>query len=443
MLLSLVSCLEDKGEDTEYIIPTDATISSFSIKGDLVFSDNGKRDTIKNGLNEIVFSIDQLNNRIFNRDSARYGMILPDSVIVKYTTAFIKDSVASTRFQIYNIIGKDSIPLRSGKDSISLSQPLTLRSFAAKGNWKDYTFQFNVHQTDPDAFWWKQVNSDLDISMAETKAVIFNDVFYCFARPITTLPCIDCVPPTIDLHISSDMAESWGNPITTNLPNNIILSQIQQFGEDLFACTFSGELYKANVDDNFTSWTQVSSEYPVRNVFGAVANTNILALAVEKDGLLVSATFNGAEWLYGNELPESFPKENFSSLSYIRTYTGFLTIAGGTARATWSTTDGLHWVQMNAPLPPNTQGANIFLYDDKFYLLNGNGNQSIYTSRDGANTWQIAPDKVNFPTGYTLRKGASVVVGKDNTIYIIGGEKNTGNPVNDIWKGRINKLNWL
>ncbi|MCL2651126.1 MAG: kelch motif-containing protein, partial [Candidatus Azobacteroides sp.] len=195
----------------------------------------------------------------------------------------------------------------------------------------------------------------------------------------------------------------------------------------------------------------VPYEYPVKNIFGTVDKINVLALAVEKDGLIVSATFDGTNWQYGNELPSLFPTEDFSSISYTNTSinVGHLSIAGGTSQTAWGTIDGLYWAKMGSTLPPNVQGANIFLYDNKFYLLNGSNtgessyNKSIYTSSDGAITWQLSPSQAYLPPDdYKFRTGASVVVSKDNTIYIIGGQY-SGNPVTDIWKGRLNKLNQL
>ena len=445
ILSTLTSCLGDKDEP-EFILPTDATISSFSIIGDLVLPSDTGNITIKNGLNEIVFSIDQINGLIFNRDSAQYGMILPDTIRVKYTTA--------SRLTIYNIIDGDSVPINSEKDIIDLSKPLTFRSFALNGDSKDYTFKFNIHQIDPDAFWWKKVNSDLDFSLPdETKTFIFNDIFYCFVRYKMSVH-VGFQMISTDLHISSDKAVSWGDAISISLPVSSILSQMQQCGKDLFVCSDNGELYKANINDNFTSWIKIDSEYLVRNVFGAVniehENKSLLALAVEKGGFRVSATFDGANWSYGDTFPASFPRGDFSSLSYTRMNTGFLTIAGGTlgtwnpegtwnpAGTTWSTKDGLRWTQIGDL--PNIRGANVFFYDDRFYLLNGNDNQSIYTSINGGLTWQVSPEKVNFPAGYTSRAYASVVVDSDDVIYIIGGY-NAGNPVTDIWKGRLNRLN--
>jgi len=432
LLSTFASCLGDKDDNTEVVYSTDAQITSFSIKGHIVLPGN---DTIKNGLNAIGFSIDQIEGKIFNRDSAIYRLILPEKVAVTFSTA--------SGANLLNITDKDSVWIKSG-DSIDIRKPVQLRSFARNGDTKEYTFTFNIHQIDPDSIWWQLVNRNLGfLGQEETKTVIFNDVFYCFEKN-------GIYGNKIFLHISLDKGVTWKIiPATVlksmafplDLPVDAVLSQMQHFGEELFVCTAAGELYKANISNNFTSWEKVNAKH-VKNIFGTVAKENVLALAVEKDGIIVSATFDGKNWKYGDKLPELLPKQDFSSLSYTRANAGHLTIAGGISGTTWGTTDGLSWTKIG-DLPSNMVGSNVFIYDDKFYLLNGmtdTFNKSVYTSKDGGITWQLSPTKTNLPKGYTFGTGASVVVDSENIIYIIGGNKGD-TQVTDIWRGRLNRLN--
>ncbi|MDR0231894.1 MAG: DUF6242 domain-containing protein [Dysgonamonadaceae bacterium] len=424
LLSTFVSCLGGSDEQ-EIVYSPDAQITSFSIKN----------DSIDKELSTIKFSIDQIKGEIFNRDSARYGLVLTEKVIVTYYTA--SGSIAR------NVTNEDSVWVKSG-DSIDLREPIYLLSYAATGGTKKYVVKFNTRTVDPDSIWWQQVNSDLDfLGHPDTKTVMFNGVLYCFTNyPVS--PTWGYNNSTV-LHISSDKGQSWGEPMYISLSLDPILSQMQQFGNELFVCSDFGKLYKANISDNFSIWTEVTSEYPVKNIFGTVAGIKVLALAVEKGGSIVSATFDGTNWKYGDKLSDALPTQDFSSLSYIRANVGRLTIAGGTVGTSWSTTDGLSWTRIGN-LPSNMQGTNTFLYDGKIYLLNGfaagNGySRSVYTSIDGTMTWQLAPAKTNIQSrGYMARTGASVVVDNDNIIYIIGG-RSAGIPVNDIWRGRLNSLN--
>jgi len=422
LLSTFVSCLGDS-DKPEIIYSTDAQITSFSIKGHIVLPGN---DTIKNGLDAIKFSIDQINGEIFNRDSARFGLILPEKVVVTYSTA--------SGQIVRNVTNEDSVWVKSG-DSIDIRKPVRLRSFAQNGDTKEYTVTFNIYQVDPDSIWWQKMNSNLYLSkVVESKTFINNkNLYFFFTTPPTTAPPD---PSFTYLLISSDMGITW-QPGNICLYPNVSVSHIHQFGEDIYFV--SGGLKKANISDIYATMTNIPSEYPVKYLFGEVGGKNLLALAVEKDSSIISATFDGNNWEYGDKLPDLLPTHYFSSLSYTRANTGHLTIVSGTS---WGTTDGLSWTKIGN-LPSNMQGANTFLYDGKIYLLNGFAdkyNQSVYTSIDGTATWQLAPSKKSLPDNYTFRTGASVVVDSDNIIYIIGG-RNGDNPVNDIWRGRLNRLN--
>jgi len=408
-LSTFCSCLTN--DNSEVIYSSDAQIISFSVAN----------DSIDTSLSTTNFSIDQINNLIYNKDSLNYGISLSKKVVVTYST--------SSGLNVLNITKGDSVWVSSG-DSIDLKTPVTLRAYAINGDKKEYLVKLNIHTVDPDSIWWKQVNSNLAfLSENETKTILLRGVFYCFSKS-----------DAIKLNTSTDNAVSWMDRGDVNLPLDADLSQIQVQGDSLlFVCTASGDLYKANISDNFNSW-QISSD-SVKNIFGILPEKEVLTLAVEKGDSIISATFDGKNWEYGDKLPDTFPKSDFSTVSYERTVTDKrLTITGGTSGTSWSTTDGLSWTQIGN-LPLNIQGANVFMYDDRFYLLNGNTyNKSVYTSIDGTVTWQLSPSKANLPDNYMSRTGASVVVDSKNIIYIIGG-KNGNNPVNDIWRGRINELN--
>ena len=416
LLSTFVSCLGD-GDNSEIIYSSDAEIISFSIKN----------DSIDTSLGAIKFSIDQVKGLIYNKDSANYGLELTDRVIVTYSTA--------SGSYLLNITDGDSVWVKSG-DSIDLVKPVILQSYALNGDAKKYTVTFNIHTIDPDSIGWKQVNNNLDfLNQDETKIMLLGGTFYCFTKN-----------DVIKLNTSIDYAVNWTDRGDVNLPLDAVLSQIQLYGDSLFACTSSGDWYGAGINDDFISWTKKSSVYPVKNIFGSIAKKNLLVLAVEKDGISYSVFYDGksiSEPVSGSEIPNGLPVSAFSSISYERANAGYLTIIGGDSGTSWGTTNGSYWAPIGN-LPFNMQEANVFRYDNKFYLLNGiigdTYNKSVYTSIDGSNTWQISPSKINLPDNYIFRTGASVVVSSDNMIYIIGG-KNGNNPVTDVWRGRLNKLN--
>jgi hypothetical protein len=126
----------------------------------------------------------------------------------------------------------------------------------------------------------------------------------------------------------------------------------------------------------------------------------------------------------------------------------------------------------NFNLFPALEGANVFYYNNEFWLINGKSgndyNRQVYYSIDGGVTWQpksifacstcgtilyrsvykcpvcgdwgtYVKETFQLPEDYPGRYGASVVTNMDNThFYIIGG-KQTG-ILSDVWSGYLNKM---
>ncbi|MDR1738215.1 MAG: DUF6242 domain-containing protein [Candidatus Symbiothrix sp.] len=140
MAVSLYSCL---GNDDEFDDPiyTDAQIIS------LTFSHSDISE-----LGETVFSIDQTKGAIYNLDSLPFLTVLPDSVLLTYSTG------TGTGQSLQIIAGADSIWKESG-DSIHLENNLLeFICYAPNGESQHYTVQVNIHQTDPDMVNYQQLD---------------------------------------------------------------------------------------------------------------------------------------------------------------------------------------------------------------------------------------------------------------------------------------------
>ena len=92
------------------------------------------------------------------------------------------------------------------------------------------------------------------------------------------------------------------------------------------------------------------------------------------------------------------------------------------------------------------EGVLLSAYDDKFCLVGGideanKAQKDMYFSRDGGVTWTLSDTLTVMPEDYKARGFASVLVDKDNFMLIFGGkENNNANDLDQIWKGRINRL---
>ncbi len=429
MISALTSCLGDN-EETDVILPVDAQITDFYISHDSIPA---------LGKDSVIFSIDQYNGLIYNHDSVRYGVDVKEKVIANFATA------AYAVVDITHAEAGDTTIITTG-DSLDLRQVAKLRVYSYSGATKIYEVKLNIHKVDPDSVQYARIADDLNfLNVAQTKSVYLSKAFYTYTSSGSS----------VKLYSSSD-AVSWKEETLSGLPNNVLVSEIQNipaFG--LFARTSAGALYKS---ENALSWQVVSTPYPVKAIFGRVeaSPTQIAgyALLVQKDGKNIPAfTSDFATWLYGTEVSADFPVTDYSSVNYNKMSLDRITIIGGknasgvVQNTVWSTSNGIYWAKLtgNQNLFPVLDGCNAFIYNSMVYLLNGRAadgsyNRVTYISKDGGSTWQPAQSKTYLPEDYAGRYGASVVV-KDNYQYIIGGHQ-TGSSLKDVWKGILNKLSF-
>ena len=435
----MASCLGNNNTDDTYAI-TDAELLSFSLSSDSVPD-----------LVNVAFSIDQPNGLIYNYDSMAYRTAINDKVIITYTSA-------SGYSNLLNITNGDSIWVASG-DSIDISAPLTFRVYALDGTTvKIYNAQLNIHQVDPDSLQYVQTGSGFAFLQTEdTKTVALNNRFLAYSR----------INGQIQLHSSSD-AVNWNQEAVLEFPANAVISGIQSNGNQLFVYTEDGDLYVRNDPAN-DKWTLASkpASIKVKSILGYLPESSKhskgLCMAVETDGKTVFA-FTGdlVQWDYDSNasslIPDDFPLHDFSNYSYMVMLTGRVTVFGGTSQdgtvqnTVWSTEDGRYWAKLtsSANVFPPLEGANVFYYDNKFWLINGKSgnvfNQSIYYSKDGGVTWwkrlitnDFGDELFPAPDDYSPRYGASAVTDKDNRyIYIIGGKYDSVLP--EVWKVFLNKM---
>lgn len=427
----LVSCLESN-EYNEIPYTEDAEILSFSLSNDSV-------PTLKN----VVFTIDQNRNLIYNRDSMAYMTEIKHKTIVTYTTAAGGNNVL-------NITNGDSIWVKSG-DSINVSKPLLLKSFALGGNTtKTYTFMLNIHQIDPDSVQYKQAASNQDfLQSGEIQVILFKDIFHTFTK----------AGEEIKLYRSSDAVDWTENPLQ-GLPVNTVVRGIKSNGEKLFAHTAAGDYYESTDADN---WAKITLDYPIVSILGFLKLSEGqallkegLSLIVKKDGQNVFAYLSGeSQWTFGDKALDDFPVSDFASFNNERRKLGYLTVIGGLSptgevlNEVWSTGNGSYWAKLTntntTNVFPPLRGANVLYYNDEFWLFNGklNGgtcNSEVYFSKDSGTTWTLKPEKCWFPENYAKRYGAAAIVdGRGIYFYILGGKSESEEFLPEIWKGYLNK----
>lgn len=169
--LFITSCLSDEKEDTtEYYKNTAITAFSISCINRYIHttSSTGADSVYKTSLsNPVVFTIDQIQHKIYNTDS------LPSDCDVKHVLASI--SSLNSGMLIVNYTdksGNDSLIYYSSTDSINFAQVKNLRVYSQQGdNYRDYNISINIHKATNDKIIWEKKTTD-DLP-ADSKSVLW------------------------------------------------------------------------------------------------------------------------------------------------------------------------------------------------------------------------------------------------------------------------------
>lgn len=413
-----------------------AQISAFSLSNDSI-----------EGLSSVVFTIDQVNGKIYNRDSMPYGTVIDEKVICSISydfgalgTIFV-DQLGDTVYW-------------NGSDSVDFSSPVWITVYPYDGiSTKTYEAWINIHQVNPDSMVWELYSGLISgKSFTEMKVLSYNDLYYMYAKEESASGAgVEC-----KLYTSSDMIK-WERTSMTGMTENTILSRITEYESVLYTFAADGKLYRS-VDGQ--DWLHVEGAPYIQVLIGSIPENSktggnpVLSGISKVDETLRFVVMNeNMEWQTGTVVPASFPLSGFGALNYEAMYYSYLSISGGRdsednlSAMTWSTMNGLSWISITSEQTTfSAREGSVFIpYDTVFYLIggldvSGTALKDIYYSRDKGTTWW--PDTIHFmPEDYTARGFSSVVIDKDNYILLFGGKvgKDT-NILNELWRGRINRL---
>ncbi|WP_234347268.1 DUF6242 domain-containing protein [Parabacteroides bouchesdurhonensis] len=438
LVLLMNSCLGS--DDAEYEIPKNCQITSFTMKSDSVPE-----------LSKVSFTIDQLSGYIFNIDSMAYGTEIEKVVC----TVNFASGVAQV--QVVQEAAGDTI-VWNGMDSLDFSKPVTFITHSYDGQFsKKYIAKVNIHQVVPDSMVWTLYAENVtDLSIDEEKVVAFDsgntNYYYMYVKPAAQNGY------KLFRSAASD-AKNWEELPLTGLPDNeILLSQITESQGVLYAPGTKGVVYQSV---NGQDWKALNNTPTVKYLLGAikVGGVNqppVLASIIDKDGSLLFAAMNESlTWTEGNIVPANFPVSGFGSANHNVMYKERLTVACGKSNSgqlcnsVWATMDGTSWAILtdedDDSLEP-CDGAMLARYDDKLFILggvnsSGQASKTIYNSIDNGVSWSVIDTMVVFPETYKARGFSSVIVDKENFMFVFGGKTgNNAKVLDEIWRGRINRL---
>jgi len=443
------SCLGGSDKLDEWLMGN-AQIASFSLKSDSI-----------SGLADVKFAIDQVNGLIFNRDSMPFRTRIDEFKVIA-TVGF--DSPLGVR-NLLIIEQATGDTIKSVEDSISFVAPVKMTVTAYDGiSTKSYEVKLNVHQVNPDTMVWEKY---ADIFPGRTfqdmKVLSYKDSCYMYVVE-------NAVFQLYKSHIED--LKNWEKLDLKGFPNKAVLSQLTLFQDSLLAViSEEGALYLSSDGQN---WTQAAIGEPIKALLGFLPESkvsgraDVLCVIVEVAGDLRFMTIdNQLECIQGQIVPESFPVSGYGQFQYETMYFPRLAIASGrdtqnrVSDKAWATMNGLSWALLTNPKKTFSvrEGASFFYYGYAFFLIGGIadyglGLKDIQFSVDQGVTWIQEYYVYNeesedyelhsiylMPEEFTPRGFASVIVDKANYMLLFGGKARPDtNVLNEIWRGRINRL---
>ena len=431
----LSSCLGNDYGDIEY--PSESSIKSFSV-GTLHQTFYGKDsqgndsvyvDTVSYA--DVPFTIDQINRRIYNKDS------LPKEVdITRVVTSISADNAV-----YYEKNGKDTI--WSSADSLDFTNNITLKVMAyskIQNNFvfgEPYTVTLNVHKLNPDSLVWKHFGDkkfENNSILTEQKAIYNNEEIYVFGKTANGEFKVNKASVTRG-NITSDWEEVAINTTDVNIYS---------------ATAFNGKIYYIANDELYTlenQGTKVGNLTGLTNIL-CVSNNNLMVYK-KAENEIVSIDSEGNElsegkskFVNGYDLKErlsaiSTPSLHNSSLwrTIVMTNDNDGTVETDTTANVFSyISSDTEWVkyQPNNPTTcPNQENISMISYDGKLFAY-GEEFDYFYSSTDNGLNWKKEEEYMLFPSEEKNGiKPLSSYYGEDGSYSTVSEEN--GNKGSFIW----------
>lgn len=442
-LLAFVAC--NGTETTTEELSSDAEITSFYLAED---------DSVATDLSTVFFTIDQTENKIYNADSLPVGTDLSTKLLANISFA------SASKATIY-YSATDSASY-SSTDSINFANPFLIKVVAYDGvTSKTYEVKLNVHQQEPDSLNWMMLtDAAWDFSYNSSKTVALNNKFLTYFNTGSSY-----------LLYSSPVGNGvqWNSETLSNFPPNAMVNSITAFNEALFVVTADQKLYKST---DGLSWSLATSETGFVALLGSIKDkdgiSRFMVSRIDGGKYYIEYSTDGATFtnkyldITASAEQEVFPVSDFAVITSPGLKSNKLTVVGGVDgngqtlpylyQMYWDKYNSLQYAANISNYYSHAlesfrgfsarKGAIAFYYDDKMVVAAGQGsnyNRDLYASEDNGVTWQKQDSLINLPQSFTPRANASVYIDNDKFVWIFGGNY-LGNPLNEIWRGRINRL---
>lgn len=341
------------------------------------------------------------------------------------------------------------------------------RVIAPTGYKRDYTVFFNIHKQDPDSIKWVKQAKELSVN-GESKVISNKDQsgFISFTNNGSA----------IQVFSSSSQNLVWTEISQSGevLPKETMVKSLLATKDKYVILTNKGVAYTSPIEGGI-NWTKHDKKN-IQSVIGqlpevaekkATPLNEFLITYLDANNTLVygkTVDFEAVEnvSLTGrndNKLISGFPIKNYTSLLKIVNEDPFVILIGGKdsdkkdVTKTWtikniSLADASKSALAEVSIFPGSSSKIVpfhtqvtaFLYDEKVYTISSDS-LSLYHSTMG-DRWDKAKKQQKLHKDMVDMNLPSVVVDKENFMWVFGGASNEENPTysKQIWKGRINRL---
>lgn len=350
------------------------------------------------------------------------------------------------------IFTADSTYALSGKDTIDFSKPVLLRVISSDlTNTKYYRVVVNVHQVDPELFYWEQLNAAvIPQGTASTKGLVLAGRFYLFAN--------DGFKTTV--YQSAD-GRTWDNGSTpATLPANCRIREILPTDNKLYYCQ-DGKVYTSA---DATTWQEqdLSGETYVPRVMLMHFNDSVWLVAEHaSEHTFHLSVEDGDAWRANTDaLPTNWPLSDFTAVEFrssserprVMIIGGYDTQGNG-LNSRWnieySQANGYRYANfaIERPLCSAILGASAVWYGKRFYMFGGVDAEAKYVSEtalysddEGLNWFPIDTAHNRLMEVYSQRTQTGAFV-YDDAVWLMGGQTRTETYSDVLW-GKLTSINW-
>lgn len=444
-IIAILACMLGAcSDEIDYTASNECIITGFSlgqIKRTMQTTTAAGKDstyTINYAGSYFPMTIDQINNKIYNKDSLPYGS-QPGSILA---------SISAVGSVAYCIAGEaePEWKMYSSSDSIDFTYLLTFRVMSNDGKaYRDYEMKLNIHKQDGEDFVWQKMEETAPLEdMEQSKALYWNSKLLVMSRKN-------------DVVFTTTRSNGNWTQTSANGCEQAEISSLTALGNKLYLNTTDGKLLSS---EDAVNWSVVAADHPIAHLIAGEEN-RLYALT---DNTIIYSDDEGATWTRDSldTDPVWLPTENISGIYYnlnngnrqmILTGTRSAdTFAQDTTAMVWSklflaqnTENGNPWMYYpvtadNIYPCPNLKNLSLIHYNDCIIAFGGkpvNGNSheaydQLYVSHDNGITWKT-DEQIVMPEGV---KGSTqcvvATVDADQYIWLINGST--------VWKGRLNEL---